>query len=399
MKLFKLIYEKDFNLNIFFLKSVFFITFLFVTFNFFYWVSERSVYEYTDWLTNYQGGFVRRGLFGEIFYNLHSISGVGLDHVVLLCVILMYFFLFYYLYKQIINIKLNFINTLVVLSPLSFTYLGFSKTLAGRKEVLFFLLISIFFSNLKKIKFEQVKYWIIFILIISSLTHLGFIFYIPFLVLFFIFLYPDKNFNEISIQIAPIIIVMIIIFTLMFYSATFYKPDIELICRSIQNFTNKCPEETYLRVFELSFSDIFAINSNFMKNYYFVKYPIYYILSFFPIYYAFFNLQNVRKYKSKKLLILLILGSFCTLPVFVLGADYGRYLQWQYFCYLLIFIYIINSKILVQNNKNNFFKFKVNYLFLSTVIFFYSFFWTVPHCCDKKYSFLFDKIFLKIFLN
>ena len=89
------------------------------------------------------------------------------------------YFLFFFPSQNINKTNLNF-NLLILFSPLSFIYLASSKTLAGRKEILLFFLVTIFFYKLKNIKFENIKYWIIAILLFSSLTHFGFIFYMPF---------------------------------------------------------------------------------------------------------------------------------------------------------------------------------------------------------------------------
>ena len=50
----------------------------------------------------------------------------------------MYFVFFLFLYKILKKSDLNFLNTLILFSPLSFTYLALNKTLAGRKEILLF---------------------------------------------------------------------------------------------------------------------------------------------------------------------------------------------------------------------------------------------------------------------
>ena len=38
----------------------------------------------SEWMINYQGGFVRRGLMGEILFNLHKISNIPIRYLVLL---------------------------------------------------------------------------------------------------------------------------------------------------------------------------------------------------------------------------------------------------------------------------------------------------------------------------
>ena len=391
------IFEKKFKLNQIFLKLLLLLSFIVISINFFEWTEKKSYFEYSDWLINYQGGFTRRGLFGEILFILHKVSGLGLDLILYLGVTAMYFVFFLFLYKILKKSDLNFLNTLILFSPLSFTYLALNKTLAGRKEILLFFLLVVFFYNLKNIKFENIKYWIIFILTVSSLTHFGFIFYSPFLILSFIYLYPEKKFKDLFIQILPILFSGLLIVLFTFYSTIYSKPEIFEICESIKNFVKNCPSETYIDVLNYSISDIRAINISYAGNYYFIKYLIYFILSFTPITIALINLRNNKNYKIKKLFIFLSISIICTIPVFYLGVDYGRYLNWQYMFVLLLYLHLINFKFLKQDNKNYFFDSKIPKQMLYVIIFIYGFTWSVPHCCDKNYLFLYDKLFGLIF--
>ncbi len=397
MKINNLILEKNFQLNHLFLKIILFLSFVIISINFYEWVLEKSYYEYSDWLINYQGGFTRRGLFGEILYIIHKITFIRLDLLLFTLVILMYFLFFFFLHKILIKTNLNFLNSLILFSPLSFIYLASSKTLAGRKEILLFFLVTIFFYKLKNIKFENIKYWIIAILLFSSLTHFGFIFYMPFLILFFIFLNSKKNFNELFAQVVPIIIIGGAIILMVVYSTFFLKPDLIAICESIKDYTIDCPEKTYVGFLDNSLAQVGQINLNFFNNNYFIKYPIYFIISFAPLFFALKNLRDTKDFKRKNLIALLFVCSFFTFPVFFLGADYGRYLNWIYLFCLLIYLHVINFNILKANNKNNFFNFKVYKSLLYLAIFLYGFLWSVPHCCDKNYSILLDKVFNQLF--
>ena len=56
-----------------------YISILIIIFNFTFFVIEKSPFQYSDWLINYQGGFVRRGLPGEIFYQLYKLTNIPLD--------------------------------------------------------------------------------------------------------------------------------------------------------------------------------------------------------------------------------------------------------------------------------------------------------------------------------
>ena len=57
------------------------------------------------------------------------------------------YFVFFIFIQDIKKKYLNFLNTLILFSPLSFTYLALNKTLAGRKEILLFFLLLVFFIN------------------------------------------------------------------------------------------------------------------------------------------------------------------------------------------------------------------------------------------------------------
>ena len=397
MKIFNLIHEKNFKLNLTFLKIVLILSFVLISINFYEWTVDRSYYEYSDWLINYQGGFTRRGFFGEFIFQLHKITSIRLDFILFFFVISMYLLFFLFLHKILMNTNLNFLNTLILFSPLSFIYLASSKTLAGRKEILLFFLLSIFFYKLKKIKFENVKYWIILILVFSSLTHLGFIFYMPFLILFFFFLYPEKTIKEFLYQIIPIILTGIIVASLVIKSTFITKPDLIKVCESIKDFVQNCPEETYVGFLENSLFQVRQVFLNFFKNNYLIKYPIYFIIYFLPIIFALSSLKDNKNFKKKKLIIILLISFFSTIPVFFLGADFGRYLNWQYIFVFFIYLHIINFKILKAKEGNVFFNLKTSKELLYFIIFLYGFVWSVPHCCDKNYSFLYDKLAIILF--
>ena len=80
MKRNNFIFEKKFNFNQLFLKIILILLFVIISINFYEWVLKKSFFEYSDWLINYQGGFTRRGLFGEIIYLIHKLTFIRLDY-------------------------------------------------------------------------------------------------------------------------------------------------------------------------------------------------------------------------------------------------------------------------------------------------------------------------------
>ena len=81
----------------------------------------------------------------------------------------------------------------------------------------------------------------------------------------------------------PIIITSGVIVAIVFYS-TFSKPDLFEICESIKDYTIDCPEKLYIGLLDKSLSQVRQINLNFFDYNYFIKYPIYFILCFAPLF-------------------------------------------------------------------------------------------------------------------
>ena len=82
------------------------ITFALTTF---YLLSLNSVHSYnamSEWVINYQGGFVRRGFIGEIFYTISKAININLKFSLTIIQIVLYGLLFFYFYKLLL--KLNY---------------------------------------------------------------------------------------------------------------------------------------------------------------------------------------------------------------------------------------------------------------------------------------------------
>ena len=66
------------------------ISFVVIIFNSYNFIQERSPNQYSDWLINYQGGFVRRGLAGEVLFQFYNLLKIPLDSLVLTLIIFLY---------------------------------------------------------------------------------------------------------------------------------------------------------------------------------------------------------------------------------------------------------------------------------------------------------------------
>ena len=132
-----------------FLCTIILFSFIFFISKFYTFYSEYSAWQYVDWLINYQGGFVRRGLIGEFLFQIHNIFNLDLGIIVFTFVSLIYFLVCFFLFQVIKYIENSKINTLIFLSPGFFLYPIMNSEVIGRKDILF-LFVSGFFVFLKK---------------------------------------------------------------------------------------------------------------------------------------------------------------------------------------------------------------------------------------------------------
>jgi hypothetical protein len=126
-------------------------TLVFEISKFYSFAENYSDWQYSDWLINYEGGFVRRGFIGEILYFFHKSLFIDLDKLIFSFVILIYIFISFFLFKSIEYIENNYENILIFLSPGFFIYPIMNSEVIGRKEILFIFFIAFFFFFLNNI--------------------------------------------------------------------------------------------------------------------------------------------------------------------------------------------------------------------------------------------------------
>ena len=87
---------------------------------------------------------------------------------------------------------------------------------------------------------------------------------------------------------------------LVVYSTFFGKPDLIKFVKTLKITLIDCPEKTYIGFLDKSLFQV-QINLNFLNNNYFIKYPIYFIISFAMLFFALKNLRDNKNFKKKKI--------------------------------------------------------------------------------------------------
>ena len=202
-------------------KFLFFTIFL-IFYSVFYLIRKHNGgldWSVSEWLINYQGGFTRRGLGGEINIFLSNFFSISLRDAILFLQIMLhssYLILFFILIK---DLKLDIIQIFALFSPLFLLYPIAELEGLGRKEMSIFLsfLIVILLSD-KKIHANLVNLFVLIFFPILCLIWEQVILLAPFFAVVLINKNRLYSFAETFIKIflifLPSIIVILVIFTL-----------------------------------------------------------------------------------------------------------------------------------------------------------------------------------------
>ena len=377
------------------------ITVSIIIFNFYNFTKEFSVGQYSDWLINYQGGFVRRGLIGEFLYQVHSLTTIRLDVIIFITVSLLYILFYKNFLKIIKSLKFHFLNILIIFSPLSFVWPVMEEKASGRKDIIFLFLLSVAALHLKKISFYKQKYIIILFSGIIVFSHTGFLFLLAPFIIIFLFINKDKNVKLIFKEIIFIILSLILFLIVIINNKVISADQIQLICDSVSGFVrNDCTTNGYIPTLGWSLEQNLSLKKSlWMREYYHLYFSIAFIVSFLPLLLVLSN-SHFSKFKKFNVLFFYCLFLLSTLPLYYVGVDYGRYLHLTYISSIIIYSIALEKKIITYSlffSKNNFiknFKFKPKILFM--IIFLYGFTFTVPHCCNNNFKFNYKKLVIKI---
>tara|TARA_B100000579_G_scaffold146030_1_gene118463 strand:+ start:1042 stop:2214 length:1173 start_codon:yes stop_codon:yes gene_type:complete len=370
----------DFN---FYFKIYLTVLYLFAVFFFFQKYNNNVEWTISEWLINYQGGFTRRGLIGELVFQFSKIISVSVREVILIFQIityLIYFSLLFYFFK---NVKKNLILIFSIFSPLFIIYPIAEVEVLGRKEIFIFIsfliIINIFSS--KKLNNKQYLYFSIILSLICLIWE-GVVIYLPyFLFLLLIknkFVLNKKNLFQIILSFVPILITFYFIFSYRLSSS-----EIKIMCDSIGECYGAI---TYLNR-DIS-SNIGEVASKF-KISYLIRYIIIFIVGFFPLILLIVNSKFNFKYKyqnSYLVLISFILTFLPTLSFFYIAQDWGRWMNISYTLSLLLFVFCLKNKCITLNIKKIDFNILKNKFFTIFVFIVFCFGWSPKTLINEDVS-------------
>lgn len=150
-------------------------------------------YVFTDWIINYEGGYLRRGLIGQISIYLSIFFKLNIKYIFFILHFLIYLLFHFLFYKFFLNFKKNYIFFLFCFSPLVFLYPIIIFESLARKEIFYitffllncYLLIKFYNRNLN-------FFFTNFFIILSYFIHEASILFSFFFLLLLFYLFKAK---------------------------------------------------------------------------------------------------------------------------------------------------------------------------------------------------------------
>jgi hypothetical protein len=280
-----------------------------------------------DWLINYQGGFIRRGLIGQIFFIL-SDFGISLKWAVFSLHTVLYFTVFWLIFSLYRMKERGVEWYIILLSPVFLTFPFHDFLGNSRKENLLFVVFLWFLTIFSKKAITFLK--LVALLLAYAfgvLSHELMSFAVPFFLYVLLRAYElgdlDKK-NAVGFGLAFVTVAAVgIVIAIIFHGDL--SQSIQICLSVIDRGIAPHICDGAIDYLKSSRSDGLKDMMSVFPDYQFV-YPILFFLSLIPMFLT-------SWFQDKRNIGFFILTLVCLLPLFIVATDWGRWI------YILMFMW------------------------------------------------------------
>ena len=298
----------------------------------------------SEWLINYEGGFIKRGLIGQLTIYISKLFDLSLRSSILFFQILIigvYYLLLTNFFKKI---KLSKIILLSVFTPIFLLYPVAEIEVLGRKEVFIFsfFLIYLTFNNFR----EKILYKI-FILPLLMLIWEPVIFFFTF---WLIIDYMEDVFNLNYRSLFKYLSTFLPAIFLGIYMALnpISENDHQNMALFLKdNFNENCYMSCALLLSKSSIYDQFQSNFGLYNFEIILRYLLIILIGFGPLF-ILIKFSQFKKLNNKIFLLLIVPPIFV---IFMMMSDWGRVVNIFYTFSIISFLYLYKKKLLIIDNK------------------------------------------------
>ena len=336
----------------------------------------------SEWLISYSGGFVRRGLGGEIIYKISSLFEISPSIIIVFISVLS----FLLLCAILIKISNNVIPTYILLSPIVLGMPVYSNFLI-RKDVLGILFLIISLLVLKRSTSIISQLLVNIISIFAILNHETFIFYgIPLIMLTFNMINQKKIWEpSVIIRFLPTILVFFLV--VIFHGTTKISAEIIETWNYLinRNYSECCilKEAPGIKAIGDVISSSMSLSKSVLSSWSggVLYVPLMWLITLCISILILGQLAIKNQSIRSTFYVLVLIQSIFIFPLFIIGWDFGR---WIFF----ILVSTISWVLIFKDDLINIQKFSVlnfnniNFVFnTKTKILVVMLFFSIPQCC------------------
>ena len=343
--------KKNINFYIFIYLSVLFLFSVFFLYQKHDVANDSTI---SEWLINYEGGFTKRGVIGQLSIYLSNFFIIKLrDAIFILQTILVgtYFLLIYHFLK---NIFYNKIFIFAIFTPIFILYPIAEIEVLARKEIFIFIYLLVYtFIPIEEKKYKF--YYKFFLFPVAILIWEPVIFFI----LFFFFLdLIENNIKKINkLFFFQIISYLPSILLALYIALNPISEESHNLMRSslMENFNENCYMSCELLKTKSSIYQQFQGNFDKYSIEIFVRYILIIIIGFGPLFILLFNSKLKNKIffldKFNNLLFPYLILLSPVIFLFAMGYDWGRWVNISYVISIISFIYIYKYNLITLSEK------------------------------------------------
>ena len=314
----------------------------------------------SEWIINYQGGFVRRGLPGELAFHLASFFDIKLRTVILFFQIGFYSLYIFLIYNFFKNIKFNEIILFAVFTPIFIIYHVAELEVLARKEIFLFLGYLWFYNiSQRKNNYNYTLLWIVFVLPIVSVLYEPSIFYYSFFAATLILKIRNLNLIKISLIVFLVFLPSLIVSWITATAGIITTEGFDLMRNSLMNnFGEECYRScevmSSLREPSVHLQQTFdklteGKNTVFI---YLFRYFMILLVGFFPLLILLkFSSLKIKFLNFKKLIWPFVILNITVIFHWLMFIDWGRAVNITYVSSLLFFVYLLKNDYISVNFK------------------------------------------------
>ena len=334
----------------------------------------------SEWIINYEGGFTKRGLIGQLAIIQAKMFEINLRDSILIFQIITMTIYYVLLFILLRNLKINRIICLSIFTPIFILYPVAEIEVLARKEIIIFSIFLIYIFIPRHYRIKDLSF--IIFTTSSILIWEPVIFFFP---LFLLLEILERDIKKLSFEIFKILFYLApsLFITSIFIFDPLSKDQWTIMANILQNeFGQNCYMSCDLLRSKSGVLQQFQGNFGKYSIEVFVRYFLIIFAGFYPLITLIYN----SSLKNKDLFIFkyfhipiypIIISLTPALLLFAMGYDWGRWVNISYVFLFIFYFYLFNKKIIIldfNKLKKNFLSNMSNKLFI-TLFVIYCFGW------------------------